>query len=320
MSTPVYVDSKTITQADGAQSSRVPTPLPNDPYVAVREAQLVDIDTESEPEEAPSEADESHPLGSRVPLMGEEFEAFEPSGTRTISSHSSASSDSTAPLSPDHPLTHASPTPTATRVSFHRRTARMVVHADREGHGLDDEGHGLDDEVHGLNDEGHCLEDEGPGSEKEEEAELEGQQQEVLIVDISVSEPLGLGYRALRPHESALGEGLVPSTFEIRQSSSFTIIPVFPSPITLLVTTPATTISADEDSLLEVGAQLELHRSILHDHTQRLDALPPTLFEGYDRDLRESYTRSREHAVMQRELQEMRGRVAILEQERGRKV
>nr|GEU38681.1 hypothetical protein [Tanacetum cinerariifolium] len=36
MSTPAYVDSKTITQADGAQSSRVPVPLLDDPYVAVR--------------------------------------------------------------------------------------------------------------------------------------------------------------------------------------------------------------------------------------------------------------------------------------------
>ncbi|GJW82883.1 hypothetical protein Tco_0156028 [Tanacetum coccineum] len=83
MSTPAYVDSKTITQADEAQSFRVPVPLPDDPYVAVRQAY-------------------------------EEFEAFEPSGTTTISSHSSVSSDSTAPLSPDHPLTHVSPTPTPT--------------------------------------------------------------------------------------------------------------------------------------------------------------------------------------------------------------
>ncbi|GKC16288.1 hypothetical protein Tco_1013070 [Tanacetum coccineum] len=56
MSTLAYVDSETITRADGAQSSRVPVPLHDDPYVAVRQAQLVDIDTESEPEEAPSEA------------------------------------------------------------------------------------------------------------------------------------------------------------------------------------------------------------------------------------------------------------------------
>ncbi|GKF67360.1 hypothetical protein Tco_0197039, partial [Tanacetum coccineum] len=88
-------------------------------------AQLVD--TESEPEEAPLEAEELQSLGSRVPLMGEEFEPFEAIGTRTDSSHSSGSSDSTTPLSPDHPLTHVSPTPTPTRVSFHRRTARMAV-------------------------------------------------------------------------------------------------------------------------------------------------------------------------------------------------
>ncbi|GKB40652.1 hypothetical protein Tco_0885594 [Tanacetum coccineum] len=104
MSTLAYVDSQTITQADGAHSSRVSIPLPDDPYVAVRRAQLVD--TESEPEEAPSEAEELQSLGSRVPLIGEEFEAFEPIGTRTDSSHSSASSDSTTPLSPDHPLTY----------------------------------------------------------------------------------------------------------------------------------------------------------------------------------------------------------------------
>ncbi|GKF17213.1 hypothetical protein Tco_0062131 [Tanacetum coccineum] len=97
MSTPAYVDSKTITLAD----SELPS---------------------AHPEEAPSEAEESQPLGSRVPLMSEEFEASKPSGTRTISSHSLVSLDSTTPLSPDHPLTHVSPTPTPTRVLFHRRT------------------------------------------------------------------------------------------------------------------------------------------------------------------------------------------------------
>ncbi|GKF10718.1 hypothetical protein Tco_0048644, partial [Tanacetum coccineum] len=128
MSTPSYVDSETITQADGAQSPRVPVLLPDDPFVVVRQAQLVDTDTESDLEEAPSEIEESQPLGSRVPLMSEEFEASKPSGTRTVSSHSLVSSDSTAPLSPDHPLTHVSPTPTPSRVSLHHRTARMALH------------------------------------------------------------------------------------------------------------------------------------------------------------------------------------------------
>ncbi|GJR27161.1 zinc finger MYM-type protein 1-like protein [Tanacetum coccineum] len=68
--------------------------------------------------------------------------------------------------------------------------------------------------------------------------------------------------------------------------------PLVPSPTVSPVATPTVTISVNEDQFLEVGAQLELHESILHDHTQRLEALPPTLFEGIDRDLRDLYTRS----------------------------
>ncbi|GJW34696.1 hypothetical protein Tco_0057616 [Tanacetum coccineum] len=124
---PNFIDSETITQVDGAQSSRVPTPLHDDPCVAVRHAQLVDTDVELELEEAPLEAEESQPLGSRVPLTDEEFEASETSDTRTTSSHSSASSNSTTSLSPNHPLTQVSPTPTPTRASFYRRTARMTM-------------------------------------------------------------------------------------------------------------------------------------------------------------------------------------------------
>ncbi|GJU99912.1 hypothetical protein Tco_1329183 [Tanacetum coccineum] len=369
MSTPTYVDSETITQAEEPLNFPVPVPLPDDPYVVVRQAQLVDTDTESEPEEAPLEAEESQALGSRVPLMSEEFEASEPSGTRTISSYSSASSDSTAPLSPDHPLTPVSPTPTPTRILFYSRTARMVMRTQptlssgmpagiakatalspssfrkryrslyetpspslsltpssteeirmtRESHGLDDEGHGLDDE-------GQGLEDEGPGME-EEEAAPEGQQQAVSVVDTAASKTLGLGYGAARRRALKSTEDIAPSTYEPtlvtwvdpedgrvytdiltyappaapvqtspspeRSSGSLPVSPsspVVPSPIASPVATPASTISVDEDQFLEVGAQLELHGSILHDHTQRLDALPPTLFEGYDRDLRELYT------------------------------
>ncbi|GJY65851.1 hypothetical protein Tco_0468089 [Tanacetum coccineum] len=69
--------------------------------------------------------------------------------------------------------------------------------------------------------------------------------------------------------------------------------PAIPTLVASPVTTLAATITVYEDEFLKVGAQLELHGSILHDHTQRLDALPSTLFEGYDRDLRELYNRSR---------------------------
>ncbi|GJX04462.1 hypothetical protein Tco_0190378 [Tanacetum coccineum] len=74
----------------------------------------------------------------------------------------------------------------------------------------------LEGEGHGLEDEGPGSEDEGPGTyEEEEEAALEGQQQLVSVVDIAMDKPLGLGYGALRRSELALGEGLVPSTFEV---------------------------------------------------------------------------------------------------------
>ncbi|GKF30730.1 hypothetical protein Tco_0100528 [Tanacetum coccineum] len=66
--------------------------------------------------------------------------------------------------------------------------------------------------------EGHGLEDEGPGSE-EEEAAPEGQQYAISVINTATDEPLRLGYVTLRHHELALGEGSVPSTFEIGQSS-----------------------------------------------------------------------------------------------------
>ncbi|GKC72431.1 hypothetical protein Tco_1118314 [Tanacetum coccineum] len=85
----------------------------------VRQAQLVDTDTESKPEEAPSEAEESQPLGSRVPLMSKEFEASEPS------------EDESSDLDDE-------------------REGRGM---DDEGQGLDEEGQGLKDKGPGIEEE-----------------------------------------------------------------------------------------------------------------------------------------------------------------------
>nr|GFA18627.1 hypothetical protein [Tanacetum cinerariifolium]GFA22203.1 hypothetical protein [Tanacetum cinerariifolium] len=60
MSTLVFVDPESSTQADRTQSSRVPIPLPEDPYEAIRQAYLVRTDTESEPFE-------DHPLTHTTP-------------------------------------------------------------------------------------------------------------------------------------------------------------------------------------------------------------------------------------------------------------
>ncbi|GKB28540.1 hypothetical protein Tco_0867941, partial [Tanacetum coccineum] len=171
------------------------------------------VDTESEPEEAPSEAEELQSLGSRVPLMGEEFKAFEPIGTRTDSSHSSASSDSTTPLSPDHPLTHVSPTPTPTRVSFHHKTACMTV---RPQPTLSPGMSARIAEAAALRRESEFR---GQGTwfslGEEEEAVPEGQQRAVLVMGATMSAPFRLGYGALRRRELVLEEDQLYNTFEV---------------------------------------------------------------------------------------------------------
>nr|GEX12278.1 hypothetical protein [Tanacetum cinerariifolium] len=85
---------------------------------------------------------------------------------------------------------------------------------------VDDESYGLDGESYGLNDESRGIDEEGRGIKSdrlglgEEEAVPEGQQRAVLVVGTAVSEPLGLGYEALRRRELALEENHVYSTFE----------------------------------------------------------------------------------------------------------
>ncbi|GJZ44605.1 retrotransposon ORF1 [Tanacetum coccineum] len=322
------------------------------------------VDTESEPEEAPSEIEEFLSLVFRAPFTIEEFEALEPSDTKTTSSHSSASLDSTAPLSPDHPLTQTLPTPAPTGVLFHRRTARMTVHAQPamplglsarviEAMTLSDSAFRkryrssyetpspspsptllarkryrgtselildtkTEDNVSGAEGAGSWgeeSEDESSDPWDDEEVVPEGQQQAVPVMDTAADEPLGLGYGALRRRELALGEGSVPSTFEIGQSSRSVLeqqrveetsapriptlaspkwssgsLPVSPSsllvptPVASLVTALVANIAVDEDEYLEVGAQLELHGGILHDYTQHLYSLPPALFRSLQRE------------------------------------
>nr|GFB57339.1 hypothetical protein [Tanacetum cinerariifolium] len=323
--------------------------------------------------------------------MSEEFEAFEPSGTRTVSSHSSVSSDSTAPLLPNHPLTHILPTSTPTRVSFHCRTARMAVRTqptlspgmssriaeaaalsissfhkryrssyetpspsssptllvrkrykgtselildtNSEEDELGDEDT-EEDESSDANDERERERamDKGPDMKEEEKTTPKGQssrsvpkqegverrsafRQPTLVTWVDPED--GRVYTDIPTYAPPAAPVQTPPSLEwslgslpISPSSS-----VVPSPIASPVATSTATISVDEDQFLEVGAQLELHMSILYDHTQRLDVIPPTLFEGYDMDLRELYTREnhdlrRQLVEERRERLELTGRVA----------
>ncbi|GJW65326.1 hypothetical protein Tco_0117210, partial [Tanacetum coccineum] len=230
----------------------------------------------------------------------------------------------------------------------------MCNYSHTKGHGLGDDYHGLDDKSQGLEDEGVSL--------KEDEVVPEGQQQAVLVgraLDLE-DDRVYTDIPAYAPPATLVQAPLYPewSLGSLPVSPSSLVVP---SPIASPVATSTATISVDEDQFIEVWAQLEIHRSILHNHTQRLDGLPPTLVANIDRDVRELYTRlgdeiflqrpvlaleawvlhvdtrladmSRaryddhrlihdmlvQQAATQRELQEMRGRVSTLEQERGRR-
>ncbi|GJS17439.1 hypothetical protein Tco_0411911 [Tanacetum coccineum] len=223
---------------------------------------------------------------------------------------------------------------------------------ERESQGLGDEDHCLNDEGHGLGDEDHGL-----GYENQR-----------------------FRYGALRRHELAVGEGRVPSTFELGQSSrcvpkqqevervsafrqptlstwvdpednrvytnilayvplsalvqtppspewssgSFPISPlspVVPSPIASLVATPTTTIlrymfrslkRKQERTAMTFGA-LWRPMLALEAWAGRVDTRLANMSQDRYDDHRLIHDMLVHQAAMQRELQEMRGRVTALE-------
>ncbi|GKE82887.1 hypothetical protein Tco_1552887, partial [Tanacetum coccineum] len=208
----------------------------------------------SEPFEDPidTETPESpHYVASPTPLPDstlptyhtKESENSDTSGARSMSS------DSTAPLSPDHPLTYTSPTPTPTRASFHHRTALMTVRAQpvmSPGHSagvaeamalLDSplckseedeigEEDTDEDEGHGLDDEGNSVESDGLGLEREEEAIPEGQQWAVPVVRTTASTPLGLGLERV----STLRQPTLTTWIDPEEGITYIDIPAYPPP------------------------------------------------------------------------------------------
>nr|GEX26938.1 hypothetical protein [Tanacetum cinerariifolium] len=198
MSTPVFVDPESSTQADRAQRSRVPVPLPEDPYEAIRQAYLVGVDIESEPLRGRL-GHLSHPtltarMAVRVPLvMSPSLSA----GMAEVVAMSDSAFRKRFRSSYD-----SSPSPTLPVRKRYRGTSELILGADSEedeeveessdsdsesedvedegptakdedpateddglavrveGPGVDDESYGLDGESHGVDDEIHSLDDE----------------------------------------------------------------------------------------------------------------------------------------------------------------
>ncbi|GJX22148.1 hypothetical protein Tco_0226593 [Tanacetum coccineum] len=166
------------------------------------------------------------------------------------SSTGSTSSDSTTPLSPDHPLTRdipvsvpslrrtahmavspyessPSPSPTLPVWKRHRGTFELVLSVDSEADELGNEEDSLDSDsgCEGAEDEGPAAGDEDPGMRDEgfglgeDEVVPKGQQQVASVVETTVEEPLGLGFRVLRRRELAAREDQRYSMFEVGQGS-----------------------------------------------------------------------------------------------------
>ncbi|GJR74559.1 hypothetical protein Tco_0086924 [Tanacetum coccineum] len=338
----LYVDPESSTQADEAQSSRVLVPLLKDQYEAIRQAYLVRTDTKSEPFEGEAEASESpHTVASPTSLPDSTPPAYyaEESEGSDTSSVRSTSSDSTAPLSPDHSLTHT----TSTLVPILHRTTRMAVHVppamssglsanlplrkryrgmfelvedseeDKEieesmdsnsvsedaedegptvededptagdeglavgveGPGMDDESHGSDDGSHRLHDEGHSIESDGLGLEEEEE-DVPGDLEDGMVY-IDVPAYTAPAPPVQTPPSPEWSSGSLPislSPFVVPSPiSSPMILLTVPSPVAM----PAT--AETEGFLTELGAQVEMHGGLIHDHVVQLEDLSPALFE-----------------------------------------
>ncbi|GKE76681.1 hypothetical protein Tco_1542801, partial [Tanacetum coccineum] len=186
MSTLVFVDQEISTQADEAQSSRVPVPLPEDPYEAIRQAYLDGTNTET----ARMAVHVPPAMSSGLSASMAEVAAMSESAFRKRFRSSYESLPSLSP--PDLPLWKRYQG-TSELVEDDEEDEEIEESLDSNSVSKDteDEGPTAEDEDHAAGDEGLAAGDEGLG--EEEEAVAEGQQQTVPVVEIAVSTPLGLG-------------------------------------------------------------------------------------------------------------------------------
>ncbi|GJT36218.1 hypothetical protein Tco_0926637, partial [Tanacetum coccineum] len=198
--------------ADRAQSSRVPVPLPEDPYEAIRQAYLVGTYTESENFEV---HESPHTVAPPTLLPDSTLPKLVPVLCRTARM--------------------AVRVPPKISPGFSTSMAEIAAMSDsalrKRGRG-DEESSDSDSGSEDVEDEGPTAEDEGPTAEDEDPAAGDeglavGDEGPGIGVE---SLSLGLGYEALRRQEIALGEGRMPSVFEIDPEDGIAYIDVLAYP------------------------------------------------------------------------------------------
>ncbi|GJW69192.1 hypothetical protein Tco_0123616 [Tanacetum coccineum] len=143
----------------------------------------------------------------------------------------------------------------------------------------------------------------------------------ITYIDVPTYPPPAPPFQALPSPEWSFGSlpvSLVPFIVPLPVSS-----PMIPLTVPSPVASPA--MAETEGFLTELGARVEMQGGLIHDHTIRLGELSTALFERYDRDIGELFTRSDGctesnswHAISdtQRENQELR--LQIAEERRAR--
>ncbi|GKA70699.1 hypothetical protein Tco_0776838 [Tanacetum coccineum] len=184
-----------------------------------------------------------------------------------------------------------------------------------EGPDMGVESCGLNDEIRGLDDDGHSVESDGLGLGEEEEPVPEGPGADSMVyIDDPTYPPPAPHVQTSPSPEWTLGSLPISLSHSIVPSPiSSPMIPLTaPSP----VATPAT--AETEGFLTELEAQVEMQRGLFVIHAVRLGgSIAPALFERYDRDIGELFTRS---GVVRDEIFSQRYRFRILEHEQERVV
>ncbi|GKE16374.1 hypothetical protein Tco_1423951, partial [Tanacetum coccineum] len=226
----VFVDPEISTQADGAQSPRVPVPFPEDPYKAIRQAYLVETKTPYSP----------YTVASPTPLL-----------------------DSTPPT--HHPLTHVSPT----LVPILLRTIRMAMRvppamspglsasiaeeedeeeeddkeedeeinessdSDSESEDVEDEGSTAEDEDPAVGEEGLAAGDEGPGM-RVKSLSLGGDEA------VPKGQSSGFVPKSKRPERvSALRQPTLTTWIDPEDGIAYIDVPAYPPPALPVQTPPS---------------------------------------------------------------------------------
>ncbi|GKA25858.1 hypothetical protein Tco_0711967, partial [Tanacetum coccineum] len=276
--------------ADGAQSSRVPVPLPKDPYEAIRQAYLDGMDTESEPFEDPidTETPESPltrapptslhestpptliPILRRTARMAVRVPPAISSGLSTSMAEVAAMSESAfrKRFSSSYESSPTSSSPDLPSWKRYQGTSELVEDSEEDddeedkeieesldnnsvSEDVEDDGPTAKDEDPAARDDSLATRDEGLEEEEEEEEVVPGGQQQAAPV---------VG--------TAMSSGSAPESER-------------PERVSVSRQPTLTTWTDQEDG------------GLIRDHAVRLEELQPTLFKRYDKDIGELFTRSR---------------------------